>query len=173
MPWPNPQDVDAFQALFDISAPTSAQSPQTGFARVSADGTMDLAPSTPVIAEPMLAIEALSESAPPLAEKPSNEPGESALESASLVSQPSEAPPESASTTMSAPATPADALFVSVRKAITLLLKASMKDAEVAAALDVTTAQAKAWLQRLVDERVLEKQKKPAGYILKQSSLFE
>ncbi len=173
MPWPNPQDVDAFQALFDISAPTPAQNPQTGFALVSADGTMDLAPSTPAIAEPMLAIEALSESAPPLAEKSSNEPGESALESASLVSQSSEAPPESASTTMSAPATPADALFVSVRKAITLLLKASMKDAEVAAALDVTTAQAKAWLQRLVDERVLEKQKKPAGYILKQSSLFE
>ena len=34
-------------------------------------------------------------------------------------------------------------------------------------------AQAKAWLQRLVDEGVLEKQKKPAGYIVKQSSLFE
>ena len=48
-----------------------------------------------------------------------------------------------------------------------------MKDAEVAAALDVTTAQAKAWLQRLADEGVIEKQKKPAGYILKQSSLFE
>jgi predicted ArsR family transcriptional regulator len=48
-----------------------------------------------------------------------------------------------------------------------------MKDAEVAAALDVSTAQAKAWLQRLVDEGVIEKQKKPAGYIVKQSSLFE
>ena len=44
---------------------------------------------------------------------------------------------------------------------------------EVAAALDVSTAQAKAWLQRLVDEGVIEKQKKPAGYIVKQSSLFE
>ena len=56
---------------------------------------------------------------------------------------------------------------------ITSLLKAPMKDAEVATALDVSTAQAKAWLQHLVDEGVIEKQKKPAGYIVKQSSLFE
>jgi DNA processing protein len=53
------------------------------------------------------------------------------------------------------------------------LLKTPMKDAEVAAALDVSTPQAKAWLQRLVDERVLEKRKKPASYIVKQGDLFE
>jgi hypothetical protein len=34
-------------------------------------------------------------------------------------------------------------------------------------------AQAKAWLQRLVDEGTLEKQKKPAGYVVKQKRLFE
>jgi predicted Rossmann fold nucleotide-binding protein DprA/Smf involved in DNA uptake len=173
MPWPNPQDVDAFQAVFDIAAPTPAQHPQTGLVLFSFDGTTDVAPSAPATAEPMLATEATSESAPPFAEEPSNEPVEAAPESAALASQPPEAPLEPASKTMSAPATPADALFVSVRESITLLLNASMKDAEVAAALDVNTAQAKAWLQRLVDERVIEKQKKPAGYILKQSSLFE
>ena len=69
--------------------------------------------------------------------------------------------------------TPADTLFAAVREVIQLLLKVPMKDAEVAAALDVSNAQAKAWLQRLVDEGVIEKQKKPAGYIVKQSSLFE
>ena len=69
--------------------------------------------------------------------------------------------------------TPAETLFAAVREVIQLLLKAPMKDAEVAAALDVSNAQAKAWLQRLVDEGVIEKQKKPAGYIVKQSSLFE
>jgi predicted transcriptional regulator len=42
-----------------------------------------------------------------------------------------------------------------------------MKDTEVAAALEVSTAQAKAWLQRLLDEGVLEKQKKPAVYVIK------
>jgi DNA processing protein len=48
-----------------------------------------------------------------------------------------------------------------------------MKDAEVATALDVSNTQAKAWLQRLVDEGVLEKQKKPADYVVKQKRLFE
>jgi DNA processing protein len=60
-----------------------------------------------------------------------------------------------------------------VREAIHQLLKTPMKDAEVAVALDVLTTQAKAWLQRLVDEGVVEKQKKPAGYIVKQTGLFE
>ena len=48
-----------------------------------------------------------------------------------------------------------------------------MKDAEVAAALAVSNTQAKAWLQRLVEEGVLEKLKKPAGYVVKQKRLFE
>jgi len=94
-------------------------------------------------------------------------------EPVALVSPPSDVPPEPASPTVPVPATPAEALFAAVREVITMLLKAPMKDSEVAAALDVTTAQAKAWLQRLADEGVIEKQKKPAGYIVKQSSLFE
>ena len=48
-----------------------------------------------------------------------------------------------------------------------------MKDAEIAAALSVSKAQARAWLQRLVDEGVIEKNKKPSGYIIRQSRLFE
>ena len=46
-------------------------------------------------------------------------------------------------------------------------------DNEVAAALDISTAQAKIWLQRFVDEGVLEKRKKPNVYITKQFRLFE
>lgn len=71
------------------------------------------------------------------------------------------------------PSTPADTLFAAVRGVIQLLLRSPMKDAEVAAVLGVSTTQAKAWLQRLVTEGVIEKQKKPAGYVVKQSSLFE
>lgn len=48
-----------------------------------------------------------------------------------------------------------------------------MKEAEVAVALEVSTTQAKAWLQRLVKEGVLEKQNQPGRYIVKQSHLFE
>lgn len=68
---------------------------------------------------------------------------------------------------------PADVLFLAVREAIQRLLKAPMKDAEIATALDVSNAQAKAWLQRLLDDGIIEKQTKPAGYILKSEQLFE
>jgi DNA processing protein len=64
-------------------------------------------------------------------------------------------------------------LFAAVRGAVQTLLKEPMKDAEVALALDVSTAQAKAWLQRLVEEGVLEKHQKPVGYVVKPLRLFE
>lgn len=173
LPWPNPQAADAFESVFGVDAPTSVLSPQSGLDLFSGDGRTTVAPSTPSAAEPPPTIEAPSESATPPAEAPSSKPVEPTPEPAALVSPPPEVPPELASPTVSAPATPADALFATVQEAITLLLKAPMKDAEVAAALDVTTAQAKAWLQRLADAGVIEKQKKPAGYIVKQSRLFE
>ncbi len=53
------------------------------------------------------------------------------------------------------------------------LLTTPVKEAEVGNALDVSTTQAKAWLQRLVDEGVVEKQKKPVAYKVKQSRLFD
>lgn len=68
---------------------------------------------------------------------------------------------------------PADTLFFAVRDAIQRLLTAPMKDAEIATALDVSNAQAKAWLQRLLDDGVIEKQRKPAGYVVKPERLFE
>ncbi len=173
LPWPNPQDADAFESVFGVVAPTPVPSPQSGLALFSGDGAPEVAPSTPSVAEAPPAIEAPSESAPPATEAPISEPVEPPPEPAALLSPPFEVPREPDSPMVSKLATPADALFAAVRDAITLLLKASMKDAEVAAALDVTTAQAKAWLQRLLDEGVIEKQKKPAGYIVKQSSLFE
>lgn len=68
---------------------------------------------------------------------------------------------------------PADRLFATVRSLIQLLLNSPMKDTDVAKELDVSSAQAKVWLKRLVDEGVVEKQKKPAGYVVKRTSLFE
>ncbi len=94
-------------------------------------------------------------------------------EPAPLIALAPEATPEAASPVATTSSTPADALFAAVRGTIQPLLKAPMKDAEVAAALDVSTAQAKAWLQRLVDEGAIEKQEKPAVYIVKRSRLFE
>jgi hypothetical protein len=67
----------------------------------------------------------------------------------------------------------AGTLFAVVRESIQQILIIPMRDTEVAAALEVSTAQAKDWLQRLVDEGLLEKQKKPAGYVIKRKRLFE
>jgi predicted Rossmann fold nucleotide-binding protein DprA/Smf involved in DNA uptake len=53
---------------------------------------------------------------------------------------------------------PAELLFSAVRSAMYDLLKIPMNDAEVAAALDVSSTQVKAWLRRLVEEGLLEQQ---------------
>lgn len=67
---------------------------------------------------------------------------------------------------------PAELLFSAVRSAMYDLLKIPMTDIEVAAALDVSDAQVRTWLQRLVDEGLLEKQQKSACYIAIPKRLF-
>jgi DNA processing protein len=47
------------------------------------------------------------------------------------------------------------------------------KDTDFAEALGVSSAQAKVWLKRLLVEGVIEKQRKPPGYIVRQSNMFE
>jgi len=173
IPWPNPQDVDAFEAVFDVAIPTPLASPQSGLALFPGDGPSDIAPTPPAFKETPPVIEAPSRPAMPSVSTRNDEPVEHAPDPVSSVAQVPKAEPEAVSPVVKAASTPADTLFAAVRNVIHLLLKAPMKDAEVAAALDVSNVQAKAWLQRLVDEGVIEKQKKPAGYIVKQSSLFE
>ena len=68
---------------------------------------------------------------------------------------------------------PADALWAAVRDVLRRLLIRRMKRVEVAAALNVSPAQAKAWLRRLVDEGVLEKRNRPDRYIAKEFCLFD
>ena len=173
IPWPNPQDVDAFEAVFDVAIPTPLASPQSGLALFPGDGPSDIAPTPPAVKETPPVIEAPSEPVLPSVSTRNDEPVEHVPDPVSSVAQVPKAKPEAVIPVVNAASTPADTLFAAVRDVIHLLLKAPMKDAEVAAALDVSNVQAKAWLQRLVDEGVIEKQKKPAGYIVKQSSLFE
>ncbi|WP_406669539.1 DNA-processing protein DprA [Pseudomonas putida group bacterium ESBL64] len=61
----------------------------------------------------------------------------------------------------------AELLFITVRKLILKLLESPAKDTDVAAALDVTSKQAKVWLQRLVDEGLVEKQKNDLEYVIR------
>lgn len=66
----------------------------------------------------------------------------------------------------------AEVLYAAVRSALEKLLTTPMSESEVAAALEVSSAQARAWLRRLVADGVLEKQTRPAVYVVKQRGLF-
>jgi predicted Rossmann fold nucleotide-binding protein DprA/Smf involved in DNA uptake len=170
--WPNPQEVDAFQGVFNGAAPSSETSPQSGFELFPGDGPPEISPTRLAVQETPPGIEAPSERAIPRDAAHSEEPVVGVLVKAPL-SAPKTDAPKAASSIATTALRPAETLFAAFREVVQPLLKAPMKDAEVAAALDVSTSQAKAWLQRLVDEGVIEKQKRPAGYIVKQTSLFE
>lgn len=62
-----------------------------------------------------------------------------------------------------ASATPADTLFSTVR-ALLEQIATPQTDTDIAEALDVSKAQAKQWLNRLVEEGVLEKTQRPIRY---------
>lgn len=67
------------------------------------------------------------------------------------------------SQTVTAPATPAEALFAKVRELLERM-GTPKNESEVAADLKVSKTQAREWLQRLVEEGVLEKLTKPTRY---------
>lgn len=154
LPWPNPEGLDAFEHVFDASAPSMAAPQQSGLSWISEDEPVAVAPSNSAVKETPAEYEVVSESL---------------LESLSSTEHQNKVGLDEITMT----AAPADVLFAAVRDAIQRLLTRPMKDAEIAAALDVSNAQAKAWLQRLVDDGVIVKRGKLAGYVVKPSKLFE
>ncbi|HKW77061.1 MAG TPA: DNA-processing protein DprA [Terriglobales bacterium] len=66
---------------------------------------------------------------------------------------------------------PAELLFARVREILTEILVTPRKESEVASMLQVSGAQMKTWLHRLVQEGVLERRAKPARFVLKQKNL--
>lgn len=175
LPWPNPQDVDSLENVFNVAIPTPTASPQVGFALLSNEELLsaDIKQAAPVPPDAAPAPEAESKPSAPVDVASDTQPPATALEEPAPVTPEAVAPIHEAKESPRPELPAAEALFASVRAAIQQILSAPMKDTDVAAALDVSGAQAKAWLQRLVDEGVLEKQKKPAGYIVKQKRLFE
>jgi DNA processing protein len=173
LPWPNPRDVNSFEEVFNAPTPSAATSPQVGFSLFDGTPAADTTPMAPDVRDTVPASKAENKSSIPAVVDSDTRPP-------TVVSE--EAPPAvSSEETLAGETTekpqpektPAELLFSAVRASIQQLLTAPMKDTEVAAALDVSNTQAKAWLQRLVGEGVLEKQKNPAGYIVKQKRLFE
>lgn len=170
LPWPNPQDVDSFEDVFNVAMPTPTASPQVGFPLFPNEEptSVDAKPTAPVSRGAALTPEAESEPSAPVDVVSSAQPSGPASEEPPSVTPETVAPIGQAKESTQPESTPAEVFFDAVRAAIQQLLSAPMKDAQVAAALDVSNTQAKAWLQRLVEEGVIEKRKKPVAYVVKQ-----
>ena len=139
LPWPNPDDVASFEAMFEESTPATEKAP----------------------AVPELAAHAIAPDAGGMKWRVSESSPEPATGWAGSSSAPERAP-----------LPPAELLFAAASEAILSLLTKPMTEAEVAAALDVSTAQAKAWLVRMTEKGMLEKRKRPVGYVVADSRLL-
>jgi predicted Rossmann fold nucleotide-binding protein DprA/Smf involved in DNA uptake len=173
IPWPNPEDAEALESVFNVATLPSVMSPNSDLALFAVDAQFNVAPKLAVPPKMPATVAVLSEPKQPLVFAPNAEPVELTSHGEPSVKQVTVNKAAALGAIATDVATPADALFATVRELIKVLLKTAMKDVDVAKALNVPGTQAKAWLKRLVDEGVIEKQKKPAGYVVKQSSLFE
>lgn len=170
LPWPNPRDVDEFNAVFEADKPTTAANKQAGLSLFSNDSEVVAVSSAQQTVAPDIQTipDAEKQAEPPVVATPSG-----GQEATRIAAPTTDWSPAVGDAVAQVNINPADALLSAVREVIQRLLVTPMKDTEVASALDVSNAQAKAWLQRLVDEGLLEKQKKPTGYVVKQSRLFD
>ena len=172
--WPNPQDVNTFEAVFQATIPNASDTTQLGLSPVASDaatalakfrvGSRDDIPVTHGVAATESALRA------PGVDFSEDQSIQTTGESASRPLQPDVTLDSGARQPYSRPA---DALFNAVREAVQGLLKVPMTPAEVASALDVSVPQARVWLQRLVKEGMLDTRSKPPRYVVKlQASLL-
>ncbi|MFT8898006.1 MAG: DNA-processing protein DprA [Acetobacter sp.] len=169
LPWPNPQAMDSFEALFNMALPTPTDSSQFGLSLLPNEESSPVSRRMESVScEDALITQIAIEASTSDPELPIVTP-----ENLQSVTQEDVAPAQDSQTSAQTKLSPAETLFATVRVVIGELMNGPRKIAEVAAALDVSNAQAKIWLQRLVDEGVLEKQKKPAGYALKVKRMFD
>lgn len=174
VPWPNPQGADEFESIFDVATPTTTPPEPTELSLFSKDGQPMSVPSAlPEIADVKPASETAQDPLPQVVNVSEDQKVLlTAVETVKAAGEP-DVRSYSDNTLIQADLSPADTLFAAVREVMQRLLDVPMKEAEVANAMEVSTAQAKTWLQRLVDEGVVEKQKKPVSYKVKQSRLFD
>ena len=144
--WPNPSDANAFESVFKLEVAAPQREP-----RVNID---------------LFAYDLASINAPQTTRRADRVKERSKTEADSL-SSPST---QSRNGAVTSSANLAENLFANVREVMRELLKIPMKETEVAAALEVSAAQARLWLKRLVEERVLEKTRKPVRYVSKANS---
>jgi predicted Rossmann fold nucleotide-binding protein DprA/Smf involved in DNA uptake len=171
LPWPNPQEAEALDLVFEAAASASAPAEQVGLP-LDEPKAQTAVPATEVSAELPGSSIAVPEPSPP--ESCRAKP-DAVSEELPDQSEPAVAMSPEVASDIDAPSqiTPAECVFAAVRESARRVLTTPTKDADFAEALGVSSAQAKVWLKRLLEEGVIEKQRKPPGYIVKQSTLFE
>lgn len=65
---------------------------------------------------------------------------------------------------------PKKIIFEAVRRAVCPILKKPKKDCEIATELDVSTAQARQWLNQLVEEGIVKKKSRPVRYVVEEET---
>lgn len=174
LPWPNPQNVDSFEDVFNVVMPTPTTSSQVGLALFSKQEPIlaDTKSLIPVQHDAVPAPQAESEPSAPVDVVSDEQPPAPAVEEPPPVI-PDVAPPiDAAKGSLQPELAPAEMLFFAVRSAIQQLLSAPMSDRQIAAALNVSNTQIKIWLNRLVEDGYLER-KTTSVYRVKQRGLFE
>lgn len=151
--WPDPENAESLQNMLDTPVVTQSQDGLALFeeGRLEPDPPLDSALDNQSISRRLTPITPITNDPEPPVPKlvESNSDGCDLNDNAS------------------------ETLFRAARDLIERLLGKPMKDSEVAKALSVNNAQARAWLNRLVDEGILEKQKKPVTYVIKTGRLFD
>lgn len=143
--WPNPVDADALDDLLNASNQNFANGEPTLFeVEVPASNSVETAPRL-------------------------SEADDAKRVEGGLVEVPAAPIDDEQSTAIE----PADLVFEAARSAIKTVLSTPLKDVEIAAEIQVSRAQTKEWLDRLVDEGTIERIKRPAGYRLSPKKLFD
>jgi predicted Rossmann fold nucleotide-binding protein DprA/Smf involved in DNA uptake len=163
IPWPNPKTVDEFESIF-TAAPQEIKSAKSSMGLLFSDIRLTETKSVYLDTNNIQSIpDKVQESLPQIMQG----------SIISVMTDKRDEPPYVDSKTEPIEFNPAKKLFSVIQEMIEQLLKTSKSEADIADALDITKAQAHAWLKRLLEEDKIEKLNKPVRYRLKQPGLFQ
>ena len=167
--WPDPDDASSFNAVFAaLPMPNGGRAATSLF---SDEETSVPAAGAPEVPGDLTAVSKVEEDSTPLGDIVRDSPAAPEHGGASRRQPSMQESPGNVDMAARATNGAADALYATVRELLLDLLVDPMKDAEVAEELQISAVQARTWLQRLVDEGVVEKKKKPSGYVVRRRLL--
>jgi DNA processing protein len=151
LPWPEPVDEAGFDAVFEPPGAMLAEPSQPGLDLVSSSSGDEWTTK----------VEAFCRSQPGAAEERAVVSDQDA-DAAGIDHRNEASTPRPATTANDMP--PDRSLFAAAREAVLRVLDTPKKEREIAAALDISNAQAKIWLGRLIEDGSIQKHKRPAVY---------